>query len=718
MQNEVPWYRRAHRWNQVNTVENDPRDCDLNLWRKYWRDNHIQGTIINAAGTVGYYPSSNPYQYLAKFLGNRDYFGDFCRAAREAGLVVIARMDSNQATEDMYHDHPEWFAHDREGNPIPFTRGRYYTCINTPYFSEQLAGVIREIVERYHPDAFADNSWAGGQGFICYCPYCKKSFASYSDGLALPDGVDYENRTFRLWMEWNRKSRKKLYSWFNELTTKYGGKDCIYLGMLHPENYAAHAMQLVMDSMEYAEYNKAVMIDGQARVTPEGYHVNAQLGMTMHEIFGDDCLVIESVATYYSYPEFLRKAAYPNEETQYWMRAGMSSGISPSLHVIGGVQEDQRILENGVEMLAWHRKNEEYLYNRHSAANIGLVRSMANTCNYGRGECNIRTVAPMSGMVTALRKGRIPYFPLETRQIKAKAEKSRLLILPEIAVMTDEELAEVATYIRRGGSILMTGATGMLDALGYPRKRFPLDELLGIRRQEKELLDPVNRTQSFWSLADYSRHNYIRIDEPRHEIFRGFEKTAIIGLHGQFYHVASDLLKPIAHIVPPFPTYPPEVSYMNDGEQVSNIPGILAGETGYGGRAVYFAADYDRRFALTNFPDYGNLLGNAIVWALGEENLPVTVRGKGELDCKVYNQLNGKRLVVHMVNYSGLGKFPSATEEFYTVGPEMISVKLNGLQPQIIQTQNAGTDLSFIVDGDRAVFTLPRIDDQELIIIE
>lgn len=62
-----PWYEWAHRWMQVNSVENDPRDCDLEVWRKYWRDNGIQGTIINAAGTVAYYPSSNPYQYRAKF---------------------------------------------------------------------------------------------------------------------------------------------------------------------------------------------------------------------------------------------------------------------------------------------------------------------------------------------------------------------------------------------------------------------------------------------------------------------------------------------------------------------------------------------------------------------------------------------------------------------------------------------------------------------------
>lgn len=116
-----PWYEWAHRWMQVNSVENDPHDCDLEVWRKYWRDNGIQGTIINAAGTVAYYPSSNPYQYRAKFLGNRDYFADFSQMAREEGLVVIARMDSNQATQELYDVHPDWFCKDM----ITYTRMKW-----------------------------------------------------------------------------------------------------------------------------------------------------------------------------------------------------------------------------------------------------------------------------------------------------------------------------------------------------------------------------------------------------------------------------------------------------------------------------------------------------------------------------------------------------------------------------------------------------------------
>ena len=99
-----PWYTWAHRWNQINLSETDPRDMDLEFWKTYWRENKIQGTTINCAGTVGYFPSKNPYQYQAKFLDGKDFAGELIAAARAGGLAVVARMDSNQATEELLRD--------------------------------------------------------------------------------------------------------------------------------------------------------------------------------------------------------------------------------------------------------------------------------------------------------------------------------------------------------------------------------------------------------------------------------------------------------------------------------------------------------------------------------------------------------------------------------------------------------------------------------------
>jgi hypothetical protein len=711
--NKKPWYQWAHRWMQVNSVENDPRDCDLEVWRKYWRDNKIQGTIINAAGTVAYYPSSNPYQYRAKYLGDRDYYGDFSRLAKEEGLAVIARMDSNQATEELYAVHPDWFCKDKDGSPVRHTPGRYYTCIHGGYFKEQLAFIIKEIIEKYHPDGLADNSWAGGRGFICYCDNCRRKFKEYS-GTQLPEKIDYDDRTFRVWLAWSQKCRTELYAWFNHIAMQYGGEDCVYMGMLHPDAYAKNPVQLIMDNVEYAPFNKAAMIDGQIRQTSVGFDENSLLCLNAHEIFGDDTLILESIATYQFAPNFVRKGANAREETEYWMRAAMMGGVSPSVHFIGGVQEDKRALNNGAAMFKWHIKNEEYLYNRKLMAEISLVHSLKNTCYYGKDKCVSRTIQPMNGMVAALKRARLPFFPIDARQIGDSLEKSKMLILPDIAVLTDEEIRNIETFVRRGGSLVLSGATGMLDEFGYLRKEFPLDKLLGIEREEKE---PMESAIESGTTHNHPHHNYIRIAEPRHEIFKGFEETSIVSLHGIFYKVTSDKLKAVAFMVPTFPTYPPETSYMQDGEHVSKYPAILAGETGFGGRVVYFAADYDRRYGEIFFPDFGDLLKNAIVWALGEENRRFSVTGRGELECKLFSQDEYKRLILHIVNHSGTGKWPGCVEEIYPVGPEQVSVKVGNMPVVEVWVQSLDTSIDFTLENGVLSFTLQEILDQDLVII-
>ena len=84
--NNEPWYRQLRRFGQTNLTEDDPEKCDLAFWKNYWKQARVQGVIINCGGIVAYYQSKFPLQYRAARLGERDLFGEFNQAAREAGL--------------------------------------------------------------------------------------------------------------------------------------------------------------------------------------------------------------------------------------------------------------------------------------------------------------------------------------------------------------------------------------------------------------------------------------------------------------------------------------------------------------------------------------------------------------------------------------------------------------------------------------------------------
>ena len=78
-------------------------------------------------------------------------------------------MDSNRTHEAFYRAHPDWFAVDRAGQP--YRAGELYvTCVSGPYYDEYIPGVLREIIERSHPEGITDNSWSGlDRESPCYC---------------------------------------------------------------------------------------------------------------------------------------------------------------------------------------------------------------------------------------------------------------------------------------------------------------------------------------------------------------------------------------------------------------------------------------------------------------------------------------------------------------------------------------------------------------------
>src|SRR5437588_1015784 len=206
----TPWYRRALRWGQTNINEMDPARYDISWWRDYWKRTRTQGVIVNAGGIVAYYPSKFPLHRRARFLGERDLFGELSQAARADGLVVFARMDSNRAHEEFYRAHSDWFARDVAGEPYK-AGDQFLTCINSAYYEEYIPEILREIIERYRPEGFTDNSWSGlGRNSICHCDNCARKFRDKMR-QPLPREKNWDDPVYREWIQWNYTRRLEIW---------------------------------------------------------------------------------------------------------------------------------------------------------------------------------------------------------------------------------------------------------------------------------------------------------------------------------------------------------------------------------------------------------------------------------------------------------------------------------------------------------------------------
>ena len=148
----------------------------------------------------------------------------------------------------------------------------------------------------------------------------------------------------------------------------------------------------------------------------------------------------------------------------------------------------------------------------------------------------------------------------------------------------------------------------------------------------------------------------------------------------------------------------------------TEIAMVLTRQQTSGQRIVYFAADIDRCYARQHLPDHGDLLANAVKWAVNDQ-LPLIVEGPGYLDCHLYQQEN--RLILHIVNLSGCTAWPTYVEEHVPVGPIRVALHLN---PESIARSAklcvAGGKIDLVTRQGWARFELASIGTHEMVILE
>jgi hypothetical protein len=685
-----PWYRRAHRWGQINITEADVQNFDIAFWRKQWKRTRLDAVILNAGGIVCYYPSQYTLQHRPPELNGRDLFGDLARAARDEGLFVVARMDSSKAYQPLYDAHPDWFAVDANGRP--YRSGEYYlSCINTPYYSQWLPDIMREIIARYRPEGFGDNIWSGVErSMICHCNACKQKFHDFANA-DLPAGANWDDPVYRKWIDWSYQRRTEQWDFNNSVTKSAGGPTCLWIGM----NGAGPTGQgtSFRDLKLVAERAEFLLLDEQSRSDGSGFPQNAQIGKMVHSLMGWDkpgTLMAESMAMYqHGRPQF-RLSAKSADEARLWMLSGFSGGIMPWWHHVSAYSEDRRSYQTAIPVMKWHAENQQYLINRRPIAPVALAWSNRNADFFGRDDAGNLVSSPWQGFTNALVRARIPYTPLHLDHLDRDADSLSVLILANVGLLTESQLAAVRRFVSKGGALIATGYSATVDNDGKPLADFALADLLGVHLRQPVTLPGGGgaRGRGFGAGAA-SQHTYLRLlpsraaitdgphhaDEPhtaprRHPVLAGFDETDILpfGATIPFAVNVSPEASVLATFIPSFPSSPPEIVYMRT--RSTDIPTLIVNES-HPGRVVYLPADIDRLYAQFNLADHGDLLANIVRWA-ARDSLPLEVTGPGLLNVELYRQQN--HLILHLLNLCNPNAWRAPVTEITPAGPFQIAL--------------------------------------------
>jgi len=703
----APWHQRVLRWGQTNLTEIDPGRIDIEFWRAHWKRTRVQGVVINAGGIAAFYPTKIPFHHRASGLGDRDLFGELVRVAREDDLAVFARMDSNRAHEDFHRAHPDWFAHDADGKPLVVT-GLYVACVNGPYYREYLPAVLREIVTNYRPDGVTDNNWNGPQRHQpCYCANCEQSFRARA-GAALPRRVDWDDPVYREWILWNYARRLEIWDEFNRVTRDAGGPDCLWVGMMSGSlNYQARVFR---DDREVFRRTELIMLDHQRRFDDEGFAHNAETGLRLRSVGGWDKLIPESMAMYHLGEHNFRLATKPTAEARLWVESGFAGGIQPWWHHLGAVQEDRRMFATAEPLWRWHEKHERYLVGRMPIAGVGLLWSQRNMDFFGRDDAGALVDDPWNGMSQALVRARIPAVPVHVDDIEriTRELELKLLVLPNLAALSDAQAAAIQQFVKAGGSLLATGMSSLCDEAGRVRPDLALSPLLGASVPgEHSWRDPARRaTQArAWS------QTYLRLPREsarRHESLRGFADTDLLAFGGTLEPLTASVA-PAVSFVPALPLSPPEDVWMRQPE--TGIPGLICSEHGPA-RVAYLPADLDRRFARDQLPDHGDLLAALVRWCLRGE-LPLELDAPGLIDCRPWRTRGGDT-VVHLLNLNNANAWRTPVQEFVPVGPLRLRVRAGEVSRAVSLVNEARLPMKR--RGNWYEVEIPRIVDHEVVV--
>lgn len=696
--NDEGWFDRPMRWAQLTLVENDPGQYDPKFWLDYFRRTHSDAACLSAGGCVAYYPTKIPLHYRSRWMRDTDPFGDLVAGCRRMNMIVIARTDPHAAHQDVYDAHPDWIAVDAQGRKRRHWASPelWVTCALGPYSFEFMTEVTKEIVSRYMVDGIFSNRWAGSG--MCYCDHCQSNFKT-AYAMDLPRTNNPQDAARRNYILWRQQRLFQLWRlWDGEIRK------------INPQaRYIANAGGGALSDLDMktvGELTPTLFADRQARRGLTAPWANGKNGKEYRATLGRKPIVgIFSVGVE---EQYRWKDSVQNEaEIRIWVADGIANDLRPWFTKFSGTLYDRRWLKVVEDIYNWHHRSERYLRNEASMARVAMVYSQQTATYYGGESAHSKVEDYTLGMYHALIEARVPFEMAHDRLLDAAhIDKFKLLILPNIAALSNEQCDQLRQYVRRGGSVLATFETSLYDEWGVRRTDFGLSDLFGVKfngRVEGPMQNSYLRIEKDAATGKY--HPILEGLEDTERIINGTTRVDVSGI-GRFQ-------VPPLTLIPSYPDLPMEMVYPRVPR--TGIAEVYLRELG-NSRIVYFPWDIDRVFWEVLSVDHGKLLRNAIEWAANEEK-PVSVSGPGVLDVTVWRQKDS--VTVHLVNLTNPMMMKGPFREIIPLGPQKVRLRLpEEKKARKVQLLVAGGVPDAQGAGGYVTVTVPAVGVHEVVAID
>jgi len=601
-------------------VQTNLRLIDANLDPKALareaREFGASAITFNVGGIFAFYPTKLPLHARNPYLTG-DLTGEMLEAAHREGLRMIGRFDLSKGTKLAYDAHPEWFVHNRAGEPQEYN-GTYQACVNGGWAKDYALQILQEGISRYDLDAAFFNmtgyqpvDYSGRNRGMCYCANCQTAFAEmYS--RELPEREDFSDPAYADYIAFKRRTSQTAAQNIYDTVKR-----------LRPATGIMGNGQGACDFMRL-EIQRAVN-----RPAPEWPHQPGELARWGAAI-GQGRAYSCASTNFLDY-----QWRYASETSHnHMLRFGqqIANGAQIDYYLLGLFDQPNREpLEPVRRFLAWHKAHSEDLTCTRSAARVGLYHSRASDLHAGATASGKTRTQCLRGAYRLMLEARIPFdFVSDERMndVDAAAQLSRydVLVLPNTACLSDTEAKVLDAYVAQGGTVIATGETGRHDERGKRRADFALASFPAERPG-----DGVSGLETYLAIAE---------DE------LDFPETGLAHLDGWYFPaVAKAEARAMLSLLPVQQYGPPELCFPQD--VTSTGPGVLTGQYGKG-NVVWLPWLPEWLYFRDGLTEHRELVAQLVRQF---SKTPVKLEGAGAIEVTVRDR--DDRRVIHLVNYAG-----------------------------------------------------------------
>jgi hypothetical protein len=683
-------FNNAMRWAQLAFVESDPGNYDPDFWLGFFKKIHAQGALLSAGGIVAFYPTAIPLHHRSDWLNDRDVLGELVTGCRKMNMSVILRTDPHAARQNMVDAHPDYIHVTAEGEKRRHWANPelWVTCALGPYNFDFMSQVLREITTRYKPDGIFSNRWAGHG--ICYCEHCRRNFKAFA-GLDLPKSAERLDPTYQKWNQWRTQRLRELWiHWDKTIRDIDPGSRFI------PNGFP--------DRLLTGRNADFFFADQQARRGVIPPWSNAKGAKKLRATMGMKPLVgIFSVGVEEEYR--WKDSVQTEAETRVWVAEGVAAGMKPCFVKFSAVLYDKRWLDTIDKIYQTHYKAEGFLKNIAPIARVGIVYSEQTDRNYGGKEWQKNIGDHENGMYHLLVEDSMPFEMVNDQLLDEESLRPyKLLILPNVAALSDAQCEQLRKFVQRGGSLVATFETSLYNEEGKVRADFGLADVFGV---------------SYANGVDGPMHNsYLLLKEDPatkkfHPVLEGLENAyrIINAMHQVKVKPVNEFPSPVT-VIPTYPDLPMEDVYPRIPD--SGERGVYLRELG-DARIAYIPGDMDRAFWQIMTADHSRLMRNIVRWALKEEPL-AEVRSPGSvIDVALWRQ--EQSMTAHLVNLTNPMMMKGPLRSLIPVSAEVVIRTPEGKKVSDVQLLVGGEKPKYTLERDAVRLSIPKIEDYEIVAI-